>query len=135
VIANGRIRVAAPLVTPALSAAFAWSSTELCTRQVITEGVTADVLWWDEGGNSALILRFAAGATMSCDHPLASCKTQAFVYAGAIADHLRAYPVGTFIHTPADQPRKWWSADGAELFVIGHRLTAVGARGTTLATR
>ena len=133
-IANGRTRAGAPLLTPLLSAAFAWSSTELCTRQVIAEGVTADVLWWDEGGSSALILRFAAGATMSCDHPLAGCQMEVFVYAGAIADHLRTYPDGTFIHTPVDQPRTWWSADGAELFVIAHR-AALGAPGSAPAAR
>jgi hypothetical protein len=127
--------VAASHLTPPLSAAFAWSSTDLCTRQVIAEGVTVDTLWWDEGGSRALILRFAAAATMSCDHPLACCRIEAFVYAGAIADHLRAYPAGTFIHTPAEQPRTWWSADGAELFVIARRAGTMRAPGATLAAR
>ena len=121
---NGRTRVEAPPPIPPLSAAFAWSSPELCTPQAIAEGVTADLLWWDEGGSSALILRFGAGAAMSCDHPLARCRMEAFVYAGAIADHLRDYRDGTFIHSPADQPRKWWSAEGAELFVIAHSASA-----------
>ena len=125
----------APLHTPPPSAAFAWSSTELCTRQPIAEGVTADVLWWDERGSRALILRFGAGAVLSCDHPLADCRMEAFVYAGTIADHLRAYPDGTFVHTPAGQPRKWWSADGAEVFVIAHSVASVAASGGTLAAR
>jgi hypothetical protein len=118
-----------------LSAAFAWSSSELCTPQVLAEGVTAHVLWWDEGGNSALILRFAAGGTISYDNPLASCQMQAYVYAGTIVDHLRAYPDGTFIHTPANQPRSWWSADGAELFAIAHRGTATRTPGATRPAR
>ena len=103
---------------PPLSEAYAWTASDWCVPSRLADGVTAEVLWWDERGHVAVIVHFEPGSVWPIADPWTALRGQAFIYGGSISDRCRSYERGTFIHIPAGQNRDWRSDQGAEVFAL-----------------
>jgi hypothetical protein len=116
------------LAVKPLSRSFAWSWGHLASERSIAEGVVARLLWHDEAGNGALVMRFTPGAALTKDMPPASWPSEIYLLEGSVCDEHRTYSQGMFIHVPGDEPRRLSSPVGAELFVFVRGATSMSPR-------
>ena len=105
-------------MTAPLSEAFAWSEACLACERVVADGVAVRLLWHDEAGNGALVVRFEPGAELSRDRPPAAWPLELFVLSGAVADDARTYGDGMFLHVPPGAGRPLRSPCGATVFAF-----------------